>query len=215
MLRAHWCWKHLHHPRVLSRIERGKFKVSQPGWRVCNCLFPSRDINAETYDREYWCRQRPWQRRPRLVVRPPLGVAACMIDSSRDMPRFPFDEKRARNVFVDYVCRGRREDLYEVTDPRLKRRLSKPSDQPIDYRNIYPDSAKRERHEGRAPMAFVVEANGSVDSISVIASSGYQDLDDAAALFLTRAHFDVPARLDGINVPVIMYQRFEFKLALH
>jgi TonB family protein len=64
-------------------------------------------------------------------------------------------------------------------------------------------------------MAFVVEANGNVDSISVIASSGYQDVDDAAALFLTRAHFYVPAGLDGINVPLIMYQRFEFKLALH
>jgi TonB family protein len=150
-----------------------------------------------------------------LVFRPSLGVAACLIDSSRDMPRFSFAEMSARNVFVDYVCRGRREDLFEATDPRLKRRLSKPSDQPIDYRNIYPASAKQERLEGRALVAFIVEANGNVDSVSVISSSGHQDLDDAAALFLTRAHFDIPARLDGKNVPVIMYQRFEFKLELH
>jgi TonB family protein len=138
------------------------------------------------------------------VLPPSLGAAACLFDSSHPIPALSADEMRARNVFVTDLCSGRRDDLYDVTDPRLAQSLSKPSLPPINYGEIYPGSSKQEHHEGRSLMAFIVDANGNVDNVSVISSSGHQDLDDAAAIFLAGTHIDNPARLNGINVPVIM-----------
>jgi TonB family protein len=150
-----------------------------------------------------------------LVFLPSLGVAACIFDSSRPIAALSPDEMRSRNVFVTEVCSRRREDLYDVTDAGLKDRLTKPSLPPINYGEMYPGSSKQEHHEGRALMAFIVDANGNVGNVSVISSSGFQDLDDAAAIFLAGTHIDSPARLNGVDVPVIMYQRFEFKLRVH
>jgi TonB family protein len=147
-----------------------------------------------------------------LVFLPSIGVTACLIDSSRPIAALSPDEMRARNLFVTDVCSRRRENLYDVTDTGLKDHLEKPSLPPINYDEIYPGSSKQAHHEGRALMAFIVDADGNVSHVSVISSSGHQDLDDAAAIFLAGTHIDNPARLNGINVPVIMYQRFEFKL---
>jgi hypothetical protein len=119
-----------------------------------------------------------------LVFLPSLGVTACLFDSLRPIDALSPDEMRAREVFVTEVCSRRREDLYDVTDAVLKGRLEKPSLPPINYGEIYPGSSKQEHHEGRALMAFVVAANGNIGSVSVISSSGYRDLDDAAAIFL-------------------------------
>ncbi|MBP1861234.1 energy transducer TonB [Rhizobium herbae] len=51
----------------------------------------------------------------------------------------------------------------------------------------YPSAARREKAEGTATIRFVVQSNGSLGSVSLIRSSGFQALDDAAVQSAQRA----------------------------
>lgn len=51
----------------------------------------------------------------------------------------------------------------------------------------YPSAARREKAEGTATIRFVVQSNGSLGSVSLIGSSGFQALDDAAIQTVQRA----------------------------
>jgi protein TonB len=46
--------------------------------------------------------------------------------------------------------------------------------------NYYPESAQRLQEEGTTTVAFTVQADGSVSNVTVVGSSGHDDLDQAA-----------------------------------
>jgi protein TonB len=78
--------------------------------------------------------------------------------------------------------------------------------------NYYPVSARREHHEGTTIVAIIIGSNGHIDDISVIESSGYDELDKATADAFRTLHFEHPATLDGKAVRVITYQRVQWGL---
>jgi TonB family protein len=63
----------------------------------------------------------------------------------------------------------------------------------------YPPVSKRLAEEGRVLLSFVVGANGQVDSVEVVASSGHRRLDEAAKAAVSTQRF-VPASKDGVSI---------------
>lgn len=63
----------------------------------------------------------------------------------------------------------------------------------------YPPISERLGEEGRVLLRFVVGANGQVDNIEVLASSGHRRLDEAAKAAVSKLRF-VPASKDGVPI---------------
>ncbi|WP_321791819.1 TonB family protein [Burkholderia pyrrocinia] len=45
---------------------------------------------------------------------------------------------------------------------------------------LYPTTARQGGHKGRVVIGFTVKANGAISDVGVSASSGYEDIDNAA-----------------------------------
>jgi len=63
-------------------------------------------------------------------------------------------------------------------------------------RPVYPDGARARGESGDVTLEISVGADGTVDAVSVLASTGFAALDEAAARAARRARF-VPAELGG------------------
>jgi TonB family protein len=139
--------------------------------------------------------------------------ADCSIDPSHF--RLPYSDHAiaARNQFFVSMCGDDKGELFDSSDPSLKGRLELPS-KGVSAHNgdYYPDSARRTHHEGTTTVAFIVEANGNIEDVSIIESSGHHDLDQAAINAFKQLHFERPARLDGNAVRVILYKPVQWKL---
>jgi protein TonB len=66
----------------------------------------------------------------------------------------------------------------------------------VNMQPAYPASALPDREAGAVVLAVVVAADGSVEKISPVKSSGFQDLDEAAVASVMNWRF-VPATKDG------------------
>ena len=146
-----------------------------------------------------------------------LASGLCRADCSVDPSHFhlPYSEHAiaARNQFFVSECGGDKGDLFDYSDPSLKGRLEPPSKGVSAHKgDYYPDAARRMHHEGTTIAAFVVEANGDVVDVSIIESSGHDDLDQAAISAFRQLHFERPARLDGNPVRVIVYKPVQWRI---
>lgn len=75
----------------------------------------------------------------------------------------------------------------------------------------YPDSARRERREGKVRLRIEVLASGRVGEVAVSLSSGHADLDRAAIDALRRSRFR-PAMRNGAAVDGVLEQEVVFNL---
>ena len=75
----------------------------------------------------------------------------------------------------------------------------------------YPPAARRAREEGNVLLRLNIDKDGTVSSVTVIGSSGYSDLDDAALQELKEWRYS-PARKDGIPVVSFKDVRLRFRL---
>lgn len=77
----------------------------------------------------------------------------------------------------------------------------------------YPSTSKRLGEEGSADLEFTVAADGSVndEGISVVRSSGFPRLDDAAIRFIRRYRFQ-PGKCDGVAQEMKHVYRVTFRL---
>lgn len=62
---------------------------------------------------------------------------------------------------------------------------------------FYPSGALRNHRDGQAAVLFSVTAEGNVTAVVIAVSSGYSDIDFAAAACATRWHYE-PAMKDGV-----------------
>jgi TonB family protein len=141
-----------------------------------------------------------------------VGHAACTL-KPYDVG-FPFSDAalEARDAFFASLCDESFAELVVDPDPRLKERFRSPShDGPLENPE-YPATARRWNLGGTTVVAYVVEADGSVDHVIVIQSSGYRMLDDAAVDTQRRVHFYAPGALDGIPVRVLSTRKLSFKV---
>lgn len=76
---------------------------------------------------------------------------------------------------------------------------------------VYPRHARRKGHEGVVTVEISVGADGKVDDVSVAASSGHPELDDAAVAAVRTASF-APAMVGGVGVSGKLRLTFDFRL---
>jgi len=75
----------------------------------------------------------------------------------------------------------------------------------------YPRRARRKGHEGAVVVEIDVGADGKVDDVAVVESSGYDELDESAVAAVRTASF-APATEGGEGVRGRLRLTFEFKL---
>jgi TonB family protein len=61
-------------------------------------------------------------------------------------------------------------------------------------------------------LAFVLDARGSVQNVTVLEGSGNKRYDAAVVEFLRHARWESPATLDGTPTPVLAYFRYSIKI---
>lgn len=76
---------------------------------------------------------------------------------------------------------------------------------------VYPQTARRRGREGAVTVEAGVSAEGRVEQVVVVSSSGHADLDAAACRALGSANF-APATEDGRNVRGKVRLTFQFRL---
>ena len=78
-------------------------------------------------------------------------------------------------------------------------------------RPVNPKGAQRRGEQGEVELEVDVESDGAVVAVSVIRSSGFPDLDEAAVKAMRRAVFR-PARAGSEAVRSTVRQKLEFRL---
>lgn len=97
-----------------------------------------------------------------------------------------------------------------VEEQYLDNHLSAIRDLLVKYRK-YPNQAVRQKQEGDVRVSFRLKANGEVEDITIISSSGYTILDDDAKALIekTSLYFPRPPKSIRITVPL----RYSLKTA--
>ncbi len=75
----------------------------------------------------------------------------------------------------------------------------------------YPEAARVHGEQGYVLLSIHVLADGEADQVSVTQSSGYRDLDEAAAKAVWKWRFQ-PATRSGQPVPSVISYRINFSL---
>jgi protein TonB len=75
----------------------------------------------------------------------------------------------------------------------------------------YPRDSRRRGEQGTVVLDVEVSADGHVESVAIVSSSGYPRLDEAAALAIREAQF-TPALLDGRAVGGTVRVPYRFRL---
>jgi TonB family protein len=148
-----------------------------------------------------------------LCVAPRVGYAGCSIKPYDAGFGFSKSALEVRDSFFASLCDESFSELVVFPDPRLAERFSPPSNgRQLVKESGYPSRARRLGFEGDPVVAYVVEADGSVEHVIVIESSGHQVLDEAAVADRKQSRFDTPGTLDGIPVRVLSTYQMVFKI---
>lgn len=155
-----------------------------------------------------------------LMMIQALAMSAAVADNEcsvlTSQAPFPYSESglTARNEFLASICGAANGDIYLPWDSRIKDRFERASKGHSSHDEMYPDIAKRQNLQGRVVVAVVVERDGSIQHTSVIESSGYKLLDDAAMVWIKKSYYESPAKLDGQPIRILFYVPLQFKLTL-
>ncbi len=76
---------------------------------------------------------------------------------------------------------------------------------------VYPQSSRSQREEGRVMVLVVINTDGTIEKATVVQSSGYSRLDQAALDALRRVHFK-PVKRNGVAITVQAKIPFDFNL---
>jgi TonB family protein len=141
------------------------------------------------------------------VVLPLCAAAECTIDPARSRMAvaLPPEALAIRNKLFLEICEKDGGDLVDVTDPTLGGRLEQPK-----HVQMPPGPSVTPQHKGIVFLAYLVEVDGSVRQVTVLESSGYKELDEAAVQTWSQGKFTVPAKLDGRPVRVLSYTKMPF-----
>jgi protein TonB len=100
-------------------------------------------------------------------------------------------------------------------------RQGPPRDQPVTVSNIeylgpgpapvYPMASKRRREEGRVTVLVVIDTQGTIEKATVVSSSGFPRLDEAALDALRRVRFK-PYTRNGVAYTVQARIPFDFNI---
>lgn len=90
-------------------------------------------------------------------------------------------------------------------------RIDAPARPKKNIRIVYPRSSRSRSEEGLVKLSFTVDAFGSVSGVSITASSGFPELDEAAVKAVCSALF-IPARKGEKAVESVVSLTFDFRL---
>jgi TonB family protein len=144
---------------------------------------------------------------------PTLAISDCVIDPARMKPVLSANALAIRNALFLEACVAAEGALVDSTDPTLASRLEQPRALKIqNSEKYYPKESRRRRIEGAARLVFVIGMDGSVSDVTIIESSGHDELDAAAVKMWQEARFGVPAKLDGQPIRALGYGLVPFTL---
>jgi len=138
--------------------------------------------------------------------------AACEVETGHFRPKLSTEATVLRNGFYVEQCIRAGGSLIDGTDPTLAGRLESPSEPvlPGSTREPYGLLARKLGIRNDPVLAYIVEADGSVGSVTVIDPSGSEQFDNAMIDLCRRTRWKRPAKLDGIPVRVLYYFRYKF-----
>ena len=121
------------------------------------------------------------------------------------------DESSAVDTYRDAINKASPADpVVDPKDPSIKPRLTFPTqlDRP---QPPYPPALRRDRVQGRALLAGVIEKDGSVSNVTVLTSTGNPDLDQVCLDTLRNWRYK-PALLGGQPCRLVVTTVFTFAL---
>ncbi|MCC6132197.1 MAG: energy transducer TonB [Acidobacteria bacterium] len=121
------------------------------------------------------------------------------------------DEASTVDTYRTTINNARPADpVVDPKDPSIKARLAFPTElarpQPP-----YPSTLRRDRVQGRALLAGVIERDGSVSNVTVLTSTGNAELDEGCLDTLRKWRYK-PALLDGQPVRLVVTTVFTFSV---
>lgn len=139
---------------------------------------------------------------------------AAETECSARLGPFPYPDSaiQARDEFLAAVCGNANGNVYSISDPALKDRFRRIPGPPHPFHgNLYSESAKRQRLEGDAVFAVVVETDSTVKYVAVIQSTGHALLDELGIEWFKKQ--SMPAyELDGNPVRTLFYIPLKFRV---
>lgn len=139
---------------------------------------------------------------------PLLADTACTIDPARSQMALTLsaDALAIRNKLFLALCPEGQQPLVDISDPTLAGRLERPHHMNVPA----PNHPIRQNVPGSVLVSYVIEADGSVQHVTVLESSGYKQLDEAAVEIWSHSKYGVPGKLDGQPVRVLSYSKVPF-----
>ena len=138
---------------------------------------------------------------------------SCEVGDPLNTVRLSPAQLAASGALFMKLCMESSGALVNGDDSRLVHSLTQPGKYsghgPQDF---YPATAIRLGQEGRIFVAFVVEIDGRTSSATVIKSSGYPRLDDAALQWIRNVTYESPAYLDFTPARMYKVMYVDFKL---
>jgi TonB family protein len=147
-----------------------------------------------------------------LCAAPTIGHGACSLKPYDAGFEFSASARETRDAFYASLCDQSLFELVIAADPRLETRVSPPANPREPVKQSFPEQAGRLGIEGTAIVAYVVEADGSVNHAIIIESSGHKMLDDTAVARIKPFHYDSPGTLDGLPVRVMLTTKVAYKI---
>ena len=140
---------------------------------------------------------------------PVLADTPCAVDPARSQIALTLSANALaiRNKLFLMLCPDGQQPLVDISDPTLAGRLERPK----LVAALAPEGGPFHQ-PGSVLLTYVVELDGSVKHATVLASSGFKELDLAAVEVWSHAKFAGPGKLDGQPVRVLSYAKVPFKI---
>ena len=135
-------------------------------------------------------------------------TAACAIDSARSQMALTLSANALtiRNRLFLALCPEGQQPLVDISDPTLAGRLERPHHMNVPFLG----HKINQNVPGSVLVTYVIEADGSIQHVTVLESSGFKQLDEAAVELWSHSKYGVPGKLDGQPVRVLSYSKVPF-----
>lgn len=150
-----------------------------------------------------------------LILSEALALAAtaeCTIDPARSRMALalPPEALAIRNKLFLAICEKDGGELIDVTDPTLGPRLEQPRHVSMPPGPVPTPPSGEPQHAGTVLLAYLIDLDGSVREVTVLETSGYKELDEAAVETWSHAKYVAPMKLDGRSVRALSYTKMPF-----
>ncbi len=157
---------------------------------------------------------------PELPKTPPEADAVNLPEPTPEQPKMDIPsladrvKEIAKSENKDNSIENRKSEKSQIPSPPLAPRQAKINAPPSPKKAIkpdYPRGARQRGEEGDVVIELHLSARGRVERVSIVTSSGFPELDDAALRAIKSARF-TPAKRGDASVPSTARMTLTFRL---